>query len=36
MKESDVPLLENCTINERECEDDANEILNNKVIEAKK
>ncbi len=35
MKESDVPLLKNHTINEKENEDDAKEKLNNKVNEAK-
>jgi hypothetical protein len=35
MKESDVPLLDNRTINERKSEDDAKENLNNKVDEIK-
>jgi len=35
MKESDVPLLDNHTINERKSEYDAKENLNNKVDEVK-
>jgi len=35
MKESDVPLLDNHTINEQKIKNDANEKLNNKVDEAK-